>query len=493
MKKTTIVAALALASTTALAGGLNTNSNQNAAFLRNFAQEGQITLTSIYANPAGNVFLSPGWHLSLNAQTAYQQRNIETDFPLFRLNTKDATTPHKFKGTAKAPIIPSFSVSYNQPKWSVSAHFAIGGGGGKCEFNDGLGSFEALYSGLLAQKIPAAVQGIVNGTLNQTFMGMGMPAAQAQGTANALAATGTYKMTGYSLNSFMRGRNYYFGLQLGGAYKFTDNFAGYIGVRGVYANCNYNGYVQDVKANYSYNVPANPGAGFPGTQGEGTRDLSDYTLTLNCDQTGFGITPIIGLDWEINRHWNVAAKYEAPTKMNLKNETETNDFAKMVMAQGGSVLDRFADGGHDREDLPGILAIGAEYRLNEKVRFDGSFKTYFDKNAKKFNDEQDLVDKNTYEVALGAEYRCCKLITVSASWQRTKYGMSDAGMNDISFPCSDNSLGLGVRIHPSKYFNIDLGYMHTFYQDRTVMGANGKTDKYSRENNVAGIGFNFAL
>lgn len=485
MKQVTLIAALALSSASAMAGGLNTNSNQNAAFLRNFAQEGQITLTSIYANPAGNVFLSPGWHLSLNAQSAYQQRNIETDFPLFAKNTKLPYTPHKFKGTAKAPIIPSFSVSYNKPKWSVSAHFAIGGGGGKCEFKDGLGSFEALYSGLLSQKLPAAVQQIVGGNLQTA----GMPAAM----ANQIAAGGTYKMTGYSLNSFMRGRNYYFGLQLGGGYKFTDNFAGYIGLRGVYANCNYNGYVQDVKANYAYDVPGLAAVGQP-THGEGTRDLNDYTLTLNCDQTGFGITPIIGLDWEINQHWNVAAKYEAPTKMRLKNDTQTNDFASSVMAQGGSVLDRFADGKYDREDLPGILAVGAEYRINDKIRFDGSFKEYFDKSAQKVAHEDKLVDKNTWEVALGAEYRCCKLLTVSASWQRTKYGMSDEGMNDISFPCSDNSLGLGVRIHPSKYFNVDLGYMHTFYQDRTVFSAaTGKTDKYSRENNVFGLGFNFAL
>ena len=72
MKKNSILSAALLAFGTlgAQAGGILTNTNQNAAFLRNFAQEGQITLTSLYANPAGNAFLSPGWHLSLNSQTA---------------------------------------------------------------------------------------------------------------------------------------------------------------------------------------------------------------------------------------------------------------------------------------------------------------------------------------------------------------------------------------------------------------------------------------
>ena len=65
----------------AFAGGLLTNTNQNAAFDRNFAQEGKIDLTSIYANPAGGAFLSNGWHLSLNTQTAFQQRCLTSGYP----------------------------------------------------------------------------------------------------------------------------------------------------------------------------------------------------------------------------------------------------------------------------------------------------------------------------------------------------------------------------------------------------------------------------
>ena len=70
-----------------------------------------------------------------------------------------------------------------------------------------------------------------------------------------------------------------------------------------------------------------------------------------------------------------------------------------------------------------------------------------------------------------------------------------AYMNDISFCCSSNSLGCGVRIHASRLFNIDLGYMHTFYKDRTVntpTAVGVKTDVYNRHNDVIGVGLNFA-
>ena len=105
MKKTISIAAMVLASLPMMAGGLLTNTNQNAAFLRNMAQDGQVTLTSLYANPAGNVFLSEGWHMSLNSQTAIQQRNISTTFPYFaaKLALRDTTkhTNYKSKHSVK--------------------------------------------------------------------------------------------------------------------------------------------------------------------------------------------------------------------------------------------------------------------------------------------------------------------------------------------------------------------------------------------------------
>ena len=59
--KKTIFSLMAFAAVSnAFAGGLLTNTNQNAAFVRNFAQEGKIDLTSIYANPAGGAFLRAG-------------------------------------------------------------------------------------------------------------------------------------------------------------------------------------------------------------------------------------------------------------------------------------------------------------------------------------------------------------------------------------------------------------------------------------------------
>lgn len=531
MKKIILsVALMALAAVPAMAGGLLTNTNQNAAYVRQMSQNGIIDITGLYANPAGTAFLADGWHLSLNSQTAKQQRNIETTFPLFFHNQNNQNATHRFEGKAFAPVIPSFQLSYNHDKWSVNANFSLVGGGGKCEFDKGLGSFEALYAGNMAVQIPAAVNtlvgqqvgatlpGMVQGQVSQALVGMGIPQPYADGIA---ATTQTdynvnSQMTGYGLDAYMKGRSYYFGLALGATYKFTDNLAGYVGLRGTYATCNYNGYVQDVKAdyaytvNYTYTVPANAQLGFPGTSGEGqltgsgTQDLATNGLTLNADQTGFGVAPIIGLDWKINDHWNLAGKYEAPTKIVLKNSSEMNEYAQAQIAAGNATLGKFADGSKIREDIPGILALGAQYSPISSVRISAGFNEYFDKSAKKTatvgNTLETVkgagIDSNTWEINGGVEWDVCKYITLSASYQTTNYGIAEDGMNDLSFNLSNQMVGAGLRINATERCSIDLGYMHTFYGDRTIdtmTAAGKKSDFYVRKNDVFGVGVNIAF
>ena len=466
-----------VAANSSFAGGLLTNTNQNAAFNRNFAQEGKIDLTSIYANPAGGAFLSNGWHLNLNVQTAFQSRDITTTFPLFAYNTQNPNQTHKFEGDAIAPLVPSFTVSYNRDKWSLSAHFAINGGGGKCEFDKGIGSFEAAYSGMIVQKMQTP--GVLTGLLTQGLMAQGYEYA----TASALAATGQFK--GYSLNSYMKGRSYYFGLQLGGTYKILDNLSAYVGIRGLYATCNYNGYVNPSIA-YSLTAPTGPV--------NNTQALNNYGIEMNCDQTGFGVSPIIGVDWKINKHWNVSAKYEFRTKLNLKNKSEIDIADAGVMAQAAPILGQFEDGKKVREDSPALFAFGAEYSPIEKVRIDAAYHQFFDKSSKKYGDKQNYIKNNTNEFILGAEWDICKLITVSGSWEYTRYGLNDEFMSDLSYSLSNNMVGGGVRINATEKFNIDLGYMCTFYNSRdvtTMTAAGQKTDHYTRKNHTFGIGVTF--
>ena len=129
------------------------------------------------------------------------------------------------------------------------------------------------------------------------------------------------------METYMRGKQYYFGGQLNGSYKVTDNLNLALGLRAVYATSNYYGYVRNMK------VVTPTGAQLPVTEAMAptVQQLAAAVpqlapvmeniagvagdVNLNCDQKGWGFTPIIGVDWRINDHWNVAAKYEFKTRM----------------------------------------------------------------------------------------------------------------------------------------------------------------------------------
>ena len=138
MKKFILSAvALSLIGIYTYAGGLLTNSNQSASFLRNPARDAYIDIDGVYVNPAGVCFMPKGFHLGLTIQHPEQQRNITTTFGGLAGNIDHyGESTHKYKGQASAPVVPSFQAAYVMDRWTVSTTFAFSGGGGKCEFDD---------------------------------------------------------------------------------------------------------------------------------------------------------------------------------------------------------------------------------------------------------------------------------------------------------------------------------------------------------------------
>ena len=83
MKKLLFVPFLSLIAGSVFAGGLLTNTNQSAHFLRNPALDATTEIDGVYTNPAGLTFLSDGFHLSLTNQSVYQTRTITSTFAPF--------------------------------------------------------------------------------------------------------------------------------------------------------------------------------------------------------------------------------------------------------------------------------------------------------------------------------------------------------------------------------------------------------------------------
>lgn len=416
-----------LAATTAQAGGYLTNTNQSVNFLRNPARDAVIAIDGAYSNPAGVGFMTEGWHLGFNIQSAYQTRTATSYFgsSAFALGTVNGVANSndgvkKFKGNAKAPVIPSIDLARVGEKWFASFHFGITGGGGKCNFDDGLGSFESQVA-----MVPVLIGALAPGAV-----------------------------TGYTMDTYMQGRQYYFGGQFGAGYKFTPNLSVSVGGRVVYADCNYYGYVRNI------GVVTASGATMSASDFFTSQDMPHFASVvsdkeLNCDQTGWGFTPIISVDYKTG-NWNLAARYEFKTRLRLKNRS----------GQNTSGLDEYDDGKKIAADIPAILSLGAEYKIIESLRASVGFHYYFDKQATQHNHREKHLKSGTWEVLAGMEYDINKRWTVSAGWQSTNYGLGENSefLSDMSFVTRSNSIGLGASFRIKEKVKLNVAYFKTFYK-----------------------------
>ena len=447
MRKFSLIGiAMLIVSIPTFAGGLLTNTNQHAAFLRMLSRGATTEIDAALSNPAGLAFLpQDGFYMSLSIQSAFQTRNIDASCEGLGLNKY-------YEGKASAPVIPSVFAAYKKGDWTLSGFFGITGGGGKASFNDGLPMFDAMViGGLGAKNIPS----------------------------NA-----------YSLNSYMDGKQYIYSLQLGLTYKVTDWLSAFAGGRMNYFT---GGYKGALKASSAVALPSPAGGTIP----VGTELIG---IDLDCSQTGWGFTPVIGLDAKLGK-LNIGAKYEFKANLNIENDTKANSLRMMGAPE--SQLEAYKHGVNTPNDIPSMLSVAAAYEFLPVLRASVEYHFYDDKNAGMADGKQKYLTKGTNEYLAGIEWDVVKRLTLSGGVQFTDYGLSDDYQSDTSFSCDSYTLGFGAKVMLSERANLNVGYMWTNYEDYTKSvaaapvpgGYNGTglsgTNIYSRTNKVFGVSLDY--
>ena len=547
MKK--IVCALAtvlFSMNAAFAGGILTNTNQSVSFLRNPARDAAIGLDGVYSNPAGVAFLSDGLHLGFNWQYAHQTRTITSTNSLFALGLKNnGQATKEFEGVANAPIIPSLQAAYNKNNWSFQFNFSVPGGGGKCEFDKGIGSFETVV-GAIANRLIGVSTGL-NKSISQ--LGASVP-----------------NVTGYDVDGYMKGKQFYFGFQVGAAHKFNEHLSVYGGLRLLYGTASYearlnnirvmngntgmtlpeyfmgvtNGLTtagnnlaalsQQVKDGIQQYVAGYMAAGMTqeqamqqpkviqlveqgqqlqasGAQLQATAEqlegsaatLAPYTngVNLKSDQTGWGIAPVIGIDYKTGP-FNFAAKYEFKTRMRMKNNSDLKE-ASVI-----SATNKYVNGTSVPEDSPAQLALGAQWSVLDNVRLNAGYHHFFDTDAHWYEHSEKLLDGGTNEYLAGAEWDVNDRLTVSGGVQFTRYPLTDEYMNDMSFVVNSWTFGLGLEYKVSEKVKLSAAYFQTNYEDYNMntpeqnmeaLGLNIPAGKnsFTRTNRVVGVGVEVTL
>lgn len=538
MKKPILVILLAIAlSLPALAGGLLTNSNQSAQFVRMLSRNASTQIDAVYFNPAGLTQLENGWHFALHNQSIFQEKTVNSDFPL--LNDGE------YIGKVKAPVFPSGFAVYKNEAWAFSLGFGPNAGGGSADFDRGLPSFEIPIS-----KVVPGLAG--------------------------LKALG-YNVTGYDTKITFEGTSVFWGIQAGATYKVNDILSVYGGVRYMPSTNTYAGSIKDIMVTVNGNqvkaaeflpsvgnavkamatqasgaaasaqqlITGGAGnftltqvqtagyitstqkaqfeAGLAGfgltpaqiaamnmTQIKGAFDTGAASLNtqgnaliangakladkeVDTKQTGAGITPMVGINITPAENLNFAVRYEHMTGLKLTNDTKVDDTGL------------FENGEEVTSDIPAILAAGIGYKPLDWLQTQLSYSVYFDKGVSWGNNVREIaahsrqvsreIDKNYYELALGLQFKLSDAVDFSVGAMTSQPGTADSYQSDFSYSNPSYTLAGGLQWKVTNQLTFDAGLMNTFYKDEVIPYAD--TDipggKYSDTLGKTTMGFAFGL
>jgi len=511
MKKLALIAALAMLLQTAFGGGLLTNYNQSAQYVRMLSRNASLDIDGVFYNPAGLTSLQDGWHFAFYSQTIFQKREINSKF--LYLNN-----PY-YEGETTIPVFPDLYGVYKKGNWAFSLGVGPVAGGGTATFDNGLPSFEIPIS----KAVPAL--------------------------AGLSQISPDLAVTGYSLKMELEASSIFWGIQLGATYDINKVISVYGGVRVMPSINTYKGNIRDVKLVAGGQAVAAPNflngaagvvnnlAQVAYTSASSLQPLMDggasaYTLQqletyqyispqqraqieggllmlgvsqaainqmnlgvvqgtftgagdqlaaqgaslsqnassmedryVDVKQKGLGFTPVIGINITPNEDWNIALKYEHKTYLKLENETTIDD------------MGLFPDKAKAQYDVPAIFTAGVGYHGLKWMEVQLSYNLYFDKNVNygynvryQTTGQQVFrpIDKNYYELALGLQFNLTNKFAISVGGLRSDMGVDDLYQSDFSFSNSSHTIAGGISWKLTERITFDAGVLNTFYNKENV-------------------------
>jgi long-subunit fatty acid transport protein len=529
---TTVFAALVAGSL--FAGGLVTNTNQSAAWVRLPARNASVNADAAYFNPAGLMKLENGFHFSLSNQTIFQTKKVENFYKgpgnLYGLNDG------YYEGDVKAPAFPSVYAVYKMDRLAFSFGFNPIGGGGGAEYLRGLPSFEMSPSDLVPSLAATDLDPITAGV---------------QGAKQ------------YRLDAYLEGTSVFFGLQGGVSFKVNEWLSVAAGLRYVMAKNTYNGHLTDIQVNIGTTtapvwlraddimtgIAAQAKGGGDGLQPLITGGLGGMTASaaatagyittaqatqivggltqlgvpnasaltisqsqtayygaqakynanatllddqyVDVTQTGSGFTPIFSVNISPTENLNIGIKYEMRTKMQLENKTVSDFMTGYTVA--GTPITMFPDGDLTPADMPGMISVGLDYKIADNVKLSLGSNYFFDKKAdyghkadldlnsstpSTFIPNSDIIDKNGMSLQAGAEVNLSEKLLVSGGYVWANQGVNEKYQSDLTYGLATHTFGFGgaYKIMPNLLLNVGFGY--TAYVDDEqlvdhVFSANG--------------------
>ena len=135
------------------------------------------------------------------------------------------------------------------------------------------------------------------------------------------------------------------------------------------------------------------------------------------------------------------------------------------------------------------------WNITDDVRLNLGYHHFYDTNVNWYNNSQDLLGGGTNEYLAGVEWDVTDRLTISGGGQLTRYQLTDAYMNDMSFVVNSYSFGFGFNYKASDHVTLKAAYFQTNYEhyEKTVSTEPLVRDDFTRTNRVLGVGCEISL
>lgn len=418
----------------AFAGGVDSKTNLSTGYHRNPSRntEHERPEAALY-NIAGTGFMKNGLYVEVGNQFVFKDYS----------NTYDGTSisgymdnGDEFKDEEMVFFYPDANIVYKHDKFAVFGGFAVAGGGGTLNYDDGT----AATVGLLAKNaLIAASAAIKAGAAGQA-------AVAAKYSAIAQGLSGAAKNHSLSVYSVTYGET------MGAAYQINDMVSVSAAARLLESQQNLT-----LSSSNSYWKAINGGA------------------DAGYDAFGFGVGGIFGVHVKPMESIDVALQYKTITKMNV-------EFKSMKGNLASSLLSDAKKGDSYYNDMPAEINAGIGYRVISPLYINTSFNYYFNKQASISNalDSDSKMDyNNSWEWGGGIDYTINEKVLASFGAMYSHQG-SNSEANNLFAPVLDCvNIGLGVEVKPIEKLAITAGgvYAKYFEKDYELSGANLKLNK----------------
>jgi len=389
--------AIVLSGATVFAGSIDYLSNQSARYLMTFSRVGATDGADIVTyNPAGTAFLQQGLTIDFSTQTLFKPYSQDYAFTASAAATaaKLSSSSDSYEQSEPTPVLPNLYAVYNfgqigAGNLAINFQAGIVAGGGTLKWDDG--------------------------TAGSTFALNGLSASLAGGAVTELGANAAQGVFGPTKSTSLEVSSVYYALGLGASYSFLNNMVA-VSLGG-----------RVVMPKRSLKI-------------EGEYTLNSGTVAGEYEYDATGYTPIIGICVKPITGLTIGLRYEFETDLEFEYSQESLDVNGASAISAGylktgvtALLTKsgISDGGKFNQNLPAILAAGAEYVVMPGLTVMAQGTYYFMKSAdlgNVYDSGQDTTTvigevndlyNNGWEFSIGATYQVMPELKVGAGFLYT--------------------------------------------------------------------------